>query len=324
MTTTLILLIILALIFDFINGFHDAANSVATLVGTGVLKPWPALVWAASFNFLAFFIFPLHVAMTIGSGILEPGFINNLSLAAALSGAIVFNLCTWALGLPSSSSHALIGGLIGVGLVQGGFDALNLPMIGLILLSVIAAPLIGMIVAYLLVKSIPRFIPEKSSKRFYPGLQLFSSALLSLGHGGNDAQKTMGIIVALLFANGNLNSLEITPLWVVLSCYFVIALGTMSGGWRIINTVAYKITALKMPSGACAEFGASFALFIANHLGIPLSTTHVLTGGVVGVSSYNKETMRKTNWQIIRQIVIAWIVTFPIAALFSAIIYIAF
>jgi PiT family inorganic phosphate transporter len=321
MSTTLIVLILLALSFDFINGFHDSANSVATLIGTGVLKPWPALLWAGSFNFLAFFIFPLHVAMTIGSGILEPSFISNMSLAAALSGAILFNLCTWALGLPSSSSHALIGGLMGVGLMQGGVDALHWPIITVILVSVLAAPLIGMGASYFLVKIIPLLFPEKSHQRFYPALQLFSSALLSLGHGGNDAQKTMGIMVALLFANGQLESMDHMPLWVVLSCYSVIALGTISGGWRIINTVAYKITALKMPSGACAEFGASFTLFIANHLGIPLSSTHVLTGGVVGVSGYNQETMKKTNWRIIRHIGLAWLFTFPIAGLFAAVVF---
>jgi len=318
MLTAIILLVILALVFDFINGFHDSANSIATIIATNVLKPWQALLWAAGFNFLAFFIFPLNVAATIGGGIIHSIFISNESMAAALLGAIIFNLSTWALRLPSSSSHALIGGLMGVGLMQGGMDALYWSTLLIIFASVFIAPLIGMCIAFILVKIIPRIKSYKPGEKFYSVLQLCSSALLSMGHGGNDAQKTMGVIVALLFANGYLDSIAHTPFWVIMSCYTVIALGTASGGWRIIHTVAYKITKLKPPSGACAEFGAAFALFTANQAGIPLSTTHVLTGGVIGVSSYNRDSMKKTNWQIIRHIFIAWIITFPCAALFAS------
>jgi PiT family inorganic phosphate transporter len=321
MLTTIIILVVIALIFDFINGFHDSANSVATLIGTGALKPWHALIWAAFFNFAAFFIFPLHVAATVGGGIIKPEFMNNAAIASALVGAILFNLTTWAFRLPSSSSHALMGGLIGVGLVQGGSHAIFWPMVLLILGSVIVAPLIGMAVSFVLVKILSRQYTTKKYDNYHRVIQLFSSALLSLGHGGNDAQKTMGVIVALLFANGYVDNMAAVPLWVVLSCYSVIALGTISGGWRIIDTVAYKITPLKMPSGACAEFGASFTLFIANHIGIPLSTTHVLTGGVVGVSSYSAQTERRTNWRIIQQIGLAWLVTFPAAGLLSSVIF---
>lgn len=321
MLTTIILLVILALIFDFINGFHDSANSVATLIATKALKPWQALLWAGFFNFAAFFVFPLHVAATIGSGILKTDFISNTSIAAALSGAIIFNLITWGLRLPSSASHALMGGLIGVGLVQGGMGALHWPIILVILVSVIVAPLVGMGVSYGLMRLIPHIERHRHREQYYRGMQLFSSALLSIGHGGNDAQKTMGVIVALLFANGYVDNLLHTPLWVILSCYGVIALGTVTGGWRIIRTVAYKITALKMPSGACAEFGASFSLFIANHFGIPLSTTQVLTGGIVGVSSYNADSARRTDWKLIWQIMLAWLFTFPVAAFLASAIF---
>jgi PiT family inorganic phosphate transporter len=327
MLTVLIILIGLALIFDFINGFHDAANSVATIIATQVLKPWQALIWAAMFNFLAFFIFPLTVAATIGKGIVDPSCINNASIAAALVGAISFNLLTWYFKLPSSSSHALIGALMGVGLAQAGWHGLNWHTLNIVFASVFFSPIIGAAVAYVLIQFVPRLPKEEEAEKvlgmqrlkFYKFLQLSSSALMSLGHGGNDAQKTMGIITVLLYANGYAHGNFHVPFWVVLTCYSVIALGTLSGGWRIIETVGYKLTKLKPPSGACAEFGAAATLFLANRFGIPISTTHVLTGAIVGVSSYNQEKFQ--SWKLLKKIFAAWIFTFPAAAATSAFTY---
>jgi len=320
MLTIIIVLVFLALCFDFINGFHDAANSIATIIATGVLKPWQAQIWAAIFNFLAFFIFPLSVASTIGKDIITPECINNASLAAALIGAMSFNLITWWLKLPSSSSHALIGGLIGIGLIQAGLHGLHLKMLSIILASVFVSPLLGLLVSYCLIQILPRSAALAPKTKFFSFLQLSSSALMSLGHGGNDAQKTMGIIAVLLASNGYLVGSFHVPFWVVLSCYAVIALGTFVGGLRIVETVGYKITELKAPSGACAEFGAAFVLFIANRFGIPISSTHALTGAIVGVSSYNPSALKGANWHIIRRIFAAWLFTFPCAALFSIVI----
>lgn len=321
MLIAIIFLVFLALCFDFINGFHDAANSIATIIATGVLKPWQAQIWAAIFNFLAFFIFPLTVASTIGKDIVTSDCINNASIAAALVGAMGFNLITWWLKLPSSSSHALIGGLIGIGLIQAGLHGLHLKMLMVILASVFISPLIGLLVSYCLIKTLPRSAALAPKTKFFSFLQLSSSALLSLGHGGNDAQKTMGMIAVLLTSNGYLSGHFYVPFWVVFSCYAVIALGTFAGGLRIVETVGYKITVLKAPSGACAEFGAAVVLFIANHFGIPISTTHALTGAIVGVSSYNPNELRGANWHIIRRIFAAWLFTFPAAAIFSIIIF---
>jgi len=313
-------LIFLALSFDFINGFHDSANSIATIIATKVLTLWQALLWAALFNFLAFFILPVHVAATMGSGIIKPDYITNTSVAAALCAAILFNLTTWRLKLPSSSSHALIGALAGVGLVQGGVASLHTLMLFIILAFVVISPLVGMGVAYTLIKIISCIQHIKAHKKFFSRLQLVSSALVSLGHGGNDAQKTMGVIAVLLYSNGYLDGAFYVPLWVVFSCYLVIALGTLAGGWRIIETVGYKVTRLKPESGACAEFGAGFILLLANQFGIPISTTHALTGAVVGVSYYNHETIKKTNWHVIGKILLAWVFTFPVSALLAAMI----
>jgi len=321
MLITIAVLVGLALLFDFINGFHDTANSIATIIATKVLTPWQALLWAALFNFLAFFIFPLKVAATIGSGIVYPEFINNISIAAALLAAIMFNLITWGFKIPSSSSHALIGALMGVGLMQGGAAGLHWPVLNIIFASVIVSPLLGIAVAFILVKTLPPLIPARFQNKFSSFLQLCSSALLSLGHGGNDAQKTMGIIVVLLYSNGYLSAELHPPLWVILSCYLVIALGTLAGGWRIIKTMAFKITALKPPSGACAELGAAFTLFTANHLGIPISTTHAITGSIIGVSTYSPGSFKTKNLRIVKQIVSAWVLTFPVSALFAAFIF---
>ncbi len=322
MLTLIVLLIALALVFDFINGFHDAANSIASIIATKVLKPWQALLWGALFNFIAFFIFPLHVAMTMSTGIIEPQYFNNTAIAAALLGAIFFNLSTWWLKLPSSSSHALIGALIGIGIMQGGLGSIYWDTIGIVVAFVFIAPVLGMMVAYFLILWVPRVHLQDQKIKFYKVLQLFSSALVSMGHGGNDAQKTMGIIFLLLHTNGYLQTDASIPIWVVLMCYGVISLGTLVGGWRIIETVGYKITALKPPSGACAEFGAACVLFIANHFGIPISTTHAVTGAIVGVSAYNKNQFASTNWKIVRRIFIAWLITFPAAALLSCGVYI--
>lgn len=322
MLTIVIILIFLALCFDFINGFHDAANSIATIIATKVLKPWQALLWAAIFNFLAFFIFPLKVASTIGNDIVMSSCINNASLAATLIGAMGFNLITWWLKLPSSSSHALIGALIGVALVQAGWGGLHWGVLLIVFASVFISPMLGFLISFLLVKAIPKTSFGVSRGKFFKILQLSSSAMMSLGHGGNDAQKTMGIITIALYSNGYLSGAFHVPFWVVISCYSVIALGTLAGGWRIIETVGYKITRLRPPSGACAEFGAAITLFIANRFGIPISSTHALTGAVVGVSSYNTDAFKGTNWKIIRQIFLGWLFTFPAAALFAALIFI--
>jgi PiT family inorganic phosphate transporter len=311
-------LIFLALCFDFINGFHDSANSIATIIATKVLTPLQALAWAAIFNFMAFFVLPLHVANTISSGIIKPDYINNTSIGATLLGAIVFNLLTWGFKLPSSSSHALIGALIGVGMIQGGISSLYLKMIAIIFSFIIISPLVGMLTSYCLIKLLTLFEMKNPASRTFNWLQLFSSALMSLGHGGNDAQKTMGVIAGLLYFNGHLEGAYHIPFWVIISCYGVIALGTFSGGWRIIKTVGFKITALKPLSGACAEFGAAFVLLWSNFFGIPISSTHALTGAVVGVSPYQHNPAKKTNWLLIVKIGFAWLLTFPVAALFSA------
>jgi PiT family inorganic phosphate transporter len=316
-----IFLIFLALAFDFINGFHDAANSVATIIATNVLKPKQALLWAAIFNFLAFFIFPLSVATTIGKGIIDPTLITNASVGAVLIGAISFNLLTWWLKLPSSSSHALIGALIGVGLVEAGWAGPNWHTLSIVFASVLLSPLIGLLVAHALVKIFPRYSFGLPRNTFFSMLQLSSSALMSLGHGGNDAQKTMGVIAVLLYSNHFMLGKFHVPFWVVVSCYSVMALGTLAGGWRIIETVGYKSTKLKAPSGACAEFGAAATLFLANHFGIPISTTHALTGAIVGVSSYNEE--KFGSWKLMRRIFAAWVFTFPVAALVSAVVFVA-
>ena len=259
------------------------------------------------------------MAATIGNGILDRAYVNNTSIAAALIGAMMFSLMTWGFRLPSSSSHALIGGLIGVGLVQAGVDSLQWPMIFIIFSSVFISPLLGMGIAILLIKLL-KMSRWKNSNGFNK-LQICSSALLSLGHGGNDAQKTMGIIAIMLFSNGYLGDSYYVPMWVIFACYTMIAMGTLYGGWRIIETVGYKITPLKPPSGTCAELGAASTLFIANHLGIPISTTHVLTGAVIGVGAHNPKAYETTAWDIVRKIFAAWIFTFPLSALFAALLF---
>lgn len=315
--------VIIALVFDFVNGFHDAANSVATVVATRVLTPKNAVLWAAFFNFIAAFVFGLHVANTIGRGIIDPAIVDSTILLSALTGAIAWDLLTWWWGLPTSSSHALIGGLVGAALAKTGTTEV-LVWWGLIkVISFIAlAPMIGVIMGFALqtVQNIifARSKPAKIDRHFRK-LQLASAALYSLGHGGNDAQKTMGIIAILLFSNGYLGSTFHVPFWVVILCHFMIALGTMFGGWRIIKTMGLKLTTLKPASGCCAETAAAATLFGATALGIPVSTTHTITGAIMGVGSTRG--LGSVRWMVASQIVWAWVLTIPAAAIIAALTY---
>jgi inorganic phosphate transporter, PiT family len=316
---SLILLIALALAFDFMNGFHDAANSIATVVSTGVLKPWQAVLWAAFFNVVAVFFFHLGVAATVGKGIVDPGFVDNQLIFGALIGAIAWNLITWYYGIPSSSSHALIGGLIGAALAKAGTAPLLAPGIIKTAAFIFISPMAGMIfgagimllVSWIFFRQTPRRVDK-----WFRRLQLVSSAAYSMGHGANDAQKTMGIIWLLLIANG-LTTKDHLPTWVVFSCFVAIGFGTMFGGWRIVKTMGQRITKLKPVGGFAAECAGSIALFMATYFSIPVSTTHTITGAIIGVG-----TTRGTSavrWGVAGNIVIAWIVTIPASAGFAAI-----
>jgi PiT family inorganic phosphate transporter len=316
---SLILLIALALAFDFMNGFHDAANSIATVVSTGVLKPWQAVLWAAFFNVVAVFFFHLGVAATVGKGIVDPGFVDNQLIFGALIGAIAWNLITWYYGIPSSSSHALIGGLIGAALAKAGTAPLLAPGIIKTAAFIFISPMAGMIfgagimllVSWIFFRQTPRRVDK-----WFRRLQLVSSAAYSMGHGANDAQKTMGIIWLLLIANG-LTTKDHLPVWVVFSCFVAIGFGTMFGGWRIVKTMGQRITKLKPVGGFAAECAGSIALFMATYFSIPVSTTHTITGAIIGVG-----TTRGTSavrWGVAGNIVIAWIVTIPASAGFAAI-----
>lgn len=310
-------IIAIAFAFDFINGFHDASNSIATIVSTGVLKPLQAVIWAAFFNFIAFLFFHLNVAATVGTGLISPHSINADVIMAALLGAISFNLLTWYFGLPSSSSHALIGGLAGAALMQTGWHSLEFSGLYKVLIAIVLSPLLGFCLSYILIsigKKIANHIhsANKWARRF----QLVSAAMLSLGHGGNDAQKTMGIIAGLLFSAGLLGANFYVPFWVVVSCNLVIALGTLAGGWRIVNTLGKKITPLKPIGGSAAETSSAIVLFLANYLGIPISTTHTVTGSIVGIGV--QAGILATNWQVVKRIILAWIFTIPFAGLFAA------
>ncbi|MDM4770073.1 inorganic phosphate transporter [Solimonas sp. SE-A11] len=315
-----ILLVIMALLFDFMNGFHDAANSIATVVSTGVLKPQWAVLWAASFNFIAYFIFPLKVAATIGKGTIDPSIIDHYVIFGALTGAIAWNLITWWYGLPSSSSHALVGGLVGAGVAKVGTGALMKAGLFKIVAFIVVAPLLGFLLGSLLMLAVSwlcfRSNPRRVDRRFRR-LQLMSAALYSLGHGGNDAQKTAGIIWMLLIAAGMTSAADPVPTWVVFSCYITIALGTMFGGWRIVKTMGQKITKLKPVGGFCAETGGAMTLFFATALGIPVSTTHTITGAIVGVGSSRK--VSAVRWGVAGSIVWAWVLTIPASAFISAV-----
>ena len=321
MTVAIILLILLALSFDFLNGFHDAANSVATIVSTRVLSPRLAVIWAAFFNFVAFLVFGLHVAGTIGKGIVDIKIIDSSIIFAALMGACIWNIITWYLGLPTSSSHALIGGLIGAALVKAGAQSLIASGIWKTVLFIFVSPILGLIlgviIGVLVYNLFPKSHPMKVDHIFRKG-QLISAAAYSLGHGGNDAQKTMGIIAGLLFSAGLLDKFYI-PLWVVLSCHASIALGTMFGGWRIVKTMGQKVAKLRPVDGFCAEFGAASTLFFSTAMGVPVSTTHTITGSIMGVGSIKG--LMNVKWGVAGRIVWAWILTIPLAAIVSALFY---
>ena len=322
MTLAIVLLIALALVFDFLNGFHDSANSIATVVSTRVLSPRRAVVWAAFFNFVAFFFFGLHVANTIGKGIIDISIIDKQIIFGTLFGACGWNIITWYLGLPTSSSHALIGGMIGAALVKTGPRALIWEGISKTVAFIVISPLIGMflgsvigVIVYWLFRNSS---PFKVDHLFRKG-QLFSAALYSMGHGSNDAQKTMGIIASLLFSAGLLGGKYHVPNWVVIACYAAISCGTMFGGWRIVKTMGQKISKLKPVDGFCAETGAAITLFFSSGLGIPVSTTHTITGAIMGVGSIKR--FSAVKWDMAGRIVWAWIITIPAAAVISALAY---
>jgi inorganic phosphate transporter, PiT family len=321
-TPLLVGLIAVALAFDFLNGLHDAANSVATVVSTHVLKPQTAVIWAAFFNFIAFAVFGLHVARTIGTGIVEPGIVDAAVIFGALSGAIVWNLVTWWLGLPSSSSHALIGGLVGAGFAKGGLSAVVLGGVVPTAIGIVMSPLLGFVLAQLLVLIVRwatlRLTPFAIDRTFRI-LQLGSAAAYSLGHGGNDAQKTMGIIAVLLYSQGKLGNEFHVPFWVVLTCQAAMALGTLIGGWRIVHTMGSRITSLKPIQGFCAETGGATTLFLATGLGVPVSTTHTITGAIVGVGAAQRTAA--VRWHVAQQIVLAWVFTVPAAGLIGGLSY---
>jgi len=318
-------IIFVALAFDFINGFHDAANSIATVVSTRVLTPRQAVLWAAFFNFVAVLFFEAQVAKTVGTGIINPVIIDNILILSALSGAIIWNLITWWFGLPSSSSHALIGGLIGTGLLKGGLDVLVWKGIIKTSIFIILAPTIGLILGLFfmtVVLNLSRHSNVSKSNSIFRKLQLFSAAIYSISHGMNDAQKTMGIIALVLFGGGYLGAKFYVPFWVVFLCYFVIALGTMSGGWRIVKTMGTRITKLQPMGGFCAETAAAVSIIGASLGGIPVSTTHTITGAIMGVGATRRLTA--VRWGVAGTIIWAWVLTIPISGLISAAIYYIF
>lgn len=315
-------LIAVALLFDFLNGLHDAANSIATIVSTRVLRPQFAVLWAAFFNFIAFFFFGLHVAETVGTGIVAAAIVDPSVILAALVGAISWNVITWLLGIPSSSSHALIGGLVGAGVAKAGFDAVVWGGLLKTVSAIFLSPGVGFLLALVLILIVSwlfvRSTPFRADSTFRI-LQFVSASLYSLGHGGNDAQKTMGIIAVLLYSQGMLGGSFHVPFWVVLSCQFAMALGTLLGGWRIVHTMGSKITRLTPTQGFCAETGGAITLFGATWLGIPVSTTHTITGAIVGVGAARR--VSAVRWGVASNIVVAWIVTLPAAATISAATY---
>jgi len=322
MTPWILFLILLALSFDFLNGFHDSANSIATVVSTRVLSPRHAVIWAAFFNFIAFLFFGLHVANTIGKGIIDINIVDSQIIFGALMGACAWNIITWYFGLPTSSSHALIGSLIGSSLVKAGPQCLLwsgiLKAVAFIFISPIVGMILGLGFGILVYRSFKKCAPSQVEHIFRKG-QLLSAACYSMGHGGNDAQKTMGIIASLLFSAGLLGDKFHIPLWVVIACYLTIAMGTMSGGWRIVKTMGQKITKLKAVDGFCAELGAAVTLFVSSIFGIPVSTTHTITGAIVGVGSLRR--LSAVRWGVAGRIVWAWIITIPCSAVISAAAY---
>ncbi len=326
-TALLVTVVAIALIFDFVNGFHDAANSIATVVATRVLKPWQAVIWAAFWNFIAFAILPLKVANEVAK-IIDSSVVSIGLVFAGLLGAIFWNVLTAVLGLPSSSSHALIGGMVGAGIAKSGGHVVNLDRVQKTAVFIVYSPLLGLVLAFVLIVAVMWLVHRSRKKRAinktFRSLQLLSAAAFSLGHGANDAQKTMGIIAALLVGANELdaNVLEKSdalPLWIVLSCHSAIALGTMFGGWRIVRTMGNKLTRLQPMGGVCAESAAAATLFFASYKGIPVSTTHTITGAIVGVGSANR--MSAVNWNVASRVVWAWVFTIPGAGIVAMLSY---
>lgn len=320
-TFTLVFLIAVALLFDLINGMHDAANSIATVVSTRVLKPFYAVFWAGFFNFAAYFLFEAHVANTIGKGLISPELVDNAVIFGALAGAISWNLITWWGGIPSSSSHALVGGIVGAGVTKAGFSAIVWSGLSKTLYAIVLSPVTGFILGILLVILVS-WLFVRSNPSFADGvfrkLQLLTAALFSLGHGSNDAQKTAGIIAVLLYSNGFYQEFTV-PGWVILSCYVVMGLGTMLGGWRIVHTMGSKITRLTPMQGACAETAGALTLFAATNYGIPVSTTHTITGSIVGVGAAKRASA--VRWGVAKGILWAWIITIPCSGILAALFY---
>jgi len=318
----LIGLIVVALAFDFLNGLHDTANSIATLVSTRMLRPRYAVIWAAFFNFIAFLVFGVHVARTVGVGIVSAEVIDAQVIFGALVGAISWNLVTWWAGIPSSSSHALIGGLVGAGVAKAGLSSIVWPGLLTTGAFIVLSPLFGFFLALLLVLTVSWGFKRANPRTVEPTfqwLQFGAASLISLGHGGNDAQKTMGIIAVLLFSQGHLGGDFYVPFWVVITCQAAIGLGTLIGGWRIVHTVGSKITRMTPVQGCCASAGGAIMLFAATYLGIPVSTTHTVTGAIIGVGAARK--VSAVRWNIAGNIVIAWVITLPATALVAALCY---
>jgi PiT family inorganic phosphate transporter len=316
----IVVLIAIALAFDFLNGFHDAANSIATIVSTRVLRPHYAVAWAAFFNFVAFLVFGLNVANTIGTGVIIPSVVDHYVILGALLGAIVWNVVTWYYGIPSSSSHALIGGLAGAAVAKGGYAALVGKGFLVITLAIVASPLLGFLLGMGLMVIVGNVFAHSAPNRidrWFRRLQFVSASMYSLGHGGNDAQKTMGIIAMVLFSSGMSGPTFHVPFWVVISCQAAIALGTLFGGWRIVKTMGMRITKLKPVGGFCAETGGAITLFMATGLGIPVSTTHTITGAIIGVGATRK--LSAVRWGVAERIVWAWVLTIPCSAFIAAI-----
>jgi inorganic phosphate transporter, PiT family len=321
----LIALIATALLFDFLNGLHDAANSIATIVSTRVLAPRYAVAWAGFFNFIAFLVFGMHVARTIGTGIVALDVITDQVIFGALMGAITWNIITWLAGIPSSSSHALIGGLVGAGVAHTGWHAIVWSGLGKTIAAIFLSPGLGFVLALMLVLAVSWAFVRATPARVdgvFRRVQFFSASMYSLGHGGNDAQKTMGIIAALLFAHGAIKGNFYVPFWVVLSCQAAMALGTLCGGWRIVRTMGSRITRLAPLQGVCAETAGSIMLFMATYMGIPVSTTHTITGAIVGVGAARRTSA--VRWNVAKDIAIAWFVTMPAAGAIGAVFYYLF
>jgi PiT family inorganic phosphate transporter len=320
----LVALVAIALVFDFFNGMNDAGNSIATIVSTRVLKPQYAVVWASFFNFIAFIFFGLHVAQTIGTGIIDVSIVTPRVIFGALVGAIAWDVITWLGGIPSSSSHALIGGLVGAGTAKAGISAIVWGGVGKTSLAIVLSPLIGFSLALILMLAVSwlfvRTTPYTVDRKFRM-MQFVSASMISLGHGGNDAQKTMGIIAVLIYSQGYMGTTFQVPLWIVLSCQAAIGLGTLAGGWRIVKTMGTKITRLTPVQGFCAETGGAITLFAATELGIPVSTTHTITSAIMGVGAAKK--ISAVRWNVANNIVVAWIITIPAAGLIAAIAYAA-